>query len=315
MDRLTAMAVFAEVVETRSFSAAASRLGLSTSTASKYVAHLERHLGVRLLHRTTRRVSLTEAGAAFYERATRIVGEMEDAETTVSRLRGTPRGVLRVNAPTSFGTLHLAPAIPVFLARYPEVRVDASLDDRVVDLVEGGFDVAVRVARSLPDSSLVARRLAPNRLVVCAAPPYWKAHGKPRTPADLAHHVCLRYTHLTTQAWGFHGPRGEESVVVSGSLQANNGEVLAAAAVAGLGVAHLPSFIVGPALAAGALEPALDDYAVADAFLYAVYPHRQAPPKVRVFVNFLATRFGPRPYWDRGVRSARRPLSPRPAGR
>lgn len=305
MDRLTGMAIFARVVDAKSFTHAARRLGISKSTVSKHVTALERRLSLRLVNRTTRRLSLTEAGQAFYESCQRIVDEVEAAEAALSQLRRAPQGTLRVNAPMSFGLLHIVPAIPEFLRRYPAVKVDLHMDDRVIDLVGEGFDVAVRIAR-LPDSRLVARRLAPNRLVVCAAPSYLAGHGVPRTPSDLSHHNCLSYTYLSTHdQWHFRGPQGPTSVRVSGTFRANNGDALRDAAVAGIGIVHLPSFLAWRELRSGALRSVLTSYAGVDAFLHAVYPYADGhpvPPKVRVFVDFLVARFGPRPYWDRARR-------------
>lgn len=310
MDRLAAMAGFAKVVETQSFSAAARALGVSKSQVSKQVAFLEEHLGARLLNRTTRRLSLTDAGAAFYDSCQRVLAEAEEAERAVGSLQAEPRGVLKVNAPMSFGILHLAPALPEFARRYPELTVDITLNDRMVDLVEEGFDVAVRISR-LTDSSLVARRLAPSRRVVCGAPDYFAAHGVPRHPRDLKAHNCLIYSYAANEEWRFHGPEGEVAVRVSGSLRANNGEVLLAALRAGLGVAPLPTFIVGPDLAAGRLMPVLPEWADDSASVYAVYPHRRhLSTKVRVFVDFLAERFGPRPYWEPPALSAPRATTP-----
>jgi DNA-binding transcriptional LysR family regulator len=300
MDKFAAIAGFAQVVEAGSFSGAAQRSGLSKSALSKQVAHLEEQLGARLLNRTTRRLSLTEVGAAFYERCTRIVHEMEEAELAVSHLHATPRGVLKVNAPMTFGHLHLAPAIADFLVRYPEIRVDLALSDRIVDPIEGGFDVTIRVA-VLPDSRLIARRLAPNRLVVCGAPEYFDRHGEPRTPEELARHNCLNYTYLSKShdLWRFVGPRGEQSVRVSGNFKANNGDTLQAAAIAGLGLVWMPTFIVGASLQAGALRAVLVKYEDRTTSIWALYPRaRHLAPKVRAFVDFLAARFGRHLSWD-----------------
>ncbi len=302
MDRLTGMAVFAKVAEAKSFTAAAQSLGLSKSAVSKQVARLEDRLGARLINRTTRRLSLTAAGDAFYERCARVLAEAEEAELAVTRLQAEPRGVLKVNAPMSFGVLHLASAIPDFLGRYPELQVDLTLNDRFVDLVEEGFDVAVRIAQ-LTDSALIARRLAPSRRVVCASPEYLAKNGAPETPQDLLGHNCLLYAYTAPgDEWRYRDGRSERSLKVAGNLKANNGEVLRAAAVAGYGITILPTFMVGDDLRAGRLRrvlPQLDDDT---ASVYAVYPHaRHLATKVRVFVDFLAARFGARPYWDEGL--------------
>ncbi len=303
MEPYAGIAVFTRVAETGSFSAAARDLGLSKSAVSKRVAALENRLGARLINRTTRRLSLTEVGAAFYERAVRILAEMEEAEQAISRLHGEPRGTLRVNMPMSFGIGHVAPALADFMARYPDLRVAMELTDRRVDLIEEGVDLAIRIAE-LPDSSFVARRLAPARRVVCASPDYWQRRGRPRHPTDLADHSCLIYTYLSAlsaqREWRFKGPKGPVSVHVSGCLEANNGDALRDAALAGLGVYLAPTFIVGDDLWAGRLEEVLSDYEDSRLSVYAVYPHRQhLSAKVRAFVDFLVERFGPEPYWDR----------------
>lgn len=296
---LDVLQVFVRIAETGSFSAAARDLGLSKSAASKKLAALEDRLGARLFNRTTRRLSLTEAGIDFLERAQRILAELEEAEQAAGRLTDEPRGVLRVNAPMSFGIQHVAPALADFMTRYPDLAVTLDLDDRRVSLIEEGYDVAVRIA-DLPDSSLVARKLAPARRVVCASPAYWAEHGLPVHPRELAHHNCLIYAYLPTQNdWRFRGPSGPLTVRVAGNLKANNGDVLREAALAGLGVCLAPTFLVGDDLRAGRLGTALDSFADDSLAIYAVYPHRRhLSAKVRAFVDFLAGRFGPRPYWD-----------------
>lgn len=304
MPRLDEMEIFAEVVEAEGFSAAARRLGLSKSAVSKQVGRLEDRLGVRLLNRTTRRLSLTEAGATFYEACRRVLDEASSAEQAVSDLATAPRGLLRLNAPMSFGFLHLGPAIPAFHARYPQVTVDAAMNDRFVDLVEEGYDVAIRIG-ALRDSSLVARRLAPCRAVLCASPDYLARRGRPRRPEDLAGHDCLLYANSANpREWTFHGQRGRQAVAVKGPLIANNGDVLCGAALAGMGITRLPTFIVGPQLRKGRLEVVLPDHPLPEQGIHAVYPHgRNLSPKVRVFVDFLADHLGPEPYWDAGLDS------------
>ena len=299
MENLSAMIVFARVVEAKSFSTAARQLGMSKSTVSKHVSRLEDRLGARLLNRTTRRLSPTEVGLAFYERCARIATEVEEAEAAAMRLQSSPRGTLKVNAPMSFAVLHIAPAIPEFVARHPELSVDMTMNDRVVDLIDEGFDLAVRIGE-LPDSSLITRRLAANRLVVCAAPAYLARHGAPRVPAELGAHNCLGYTlGATPNEWRFLGPGGEHRVRVSGNFQANNGDALRRAAREGLGVVTLPTFIAGEDLRSGALRAVLADYALPESAVYAVYPHnRHLSTKVRAFVDFLVEHFGPRPYWE-----------------
>ena len=303
MPDLSAMAVFARVVEMESFTRAAEELRLSKSAVSKQVSRLEDRLGVRLLNRTTRRLSLTEAGAAFYEGCRKTLSEAEAAEQAVTHLAMTPRGVLKVNVPMSFGFLHVGPALPDFLGRCPELELDLDLNDRRVDLVEEGYDVAVRIGL-LADSSLVARRLAPSRLLLCAAPGYLAAHGRPAAPEDLAGHDCLVYSYRSAGSqWHFRGPDGLRRVKVAGRLRVNNGDTLLAAALGGLGIALLPSFIAGDDLRAGRLERVLPGWREAEEpSVHAVYPaSRNLSPKVRVFVDFLAARFGEPPYWDEGI--------------
>ena len=300
MDLFSAIEAFVRVAETQSFSQGALRLGKSKSLISRQIAALEAELGVRLFQRTTRSITLTEAGRGFFERATRILADVEDATLSVSRLQTAPRGCLRINAPMSFGFLHLAPALPDFLRRYPEITVDMAMNDRVVDLVDEGFDVAVRIGR-LTESSLIARRLAPIKIVVCASPAYLDKHGTPQTPDDLLRHHCLlNVTQSQSDEWRFIRPGGQDwSVMVNGPLKVNNGDALKAAALKGLGLTMLPSFITGADLHTGNLVAVLDRFVPQDVGLYAVYPHsRLLSPKVRAFIDFLAERFAPIPYWD-----------------
>jgi len=300
MDRLAAIEAFVRVAETRSFSEAARRLHASKSAVSRNIGALEAELGVRLFQRTTRSLNLTEAGRGYCERAARILADLEEANLAVSQLQAAPRGRLRVSAPMSFGFLHLAPALPDFLARYPEVAVDITMSDRFVDLVDEGFDVAVRIG-ALEDSSLIARKLAPIRRVVCASPSYFKSRGAPETPDDLKRHECLSNSNIaSSQEWRFATRDGKPwPVEVKGRLSANNGDLLRIAALKGLGVVNLPTFIVGSDLQAGALATTLDEFIAQDMALSAVYPQsRHLSPKVRALVDFLVDRFGPRPYWD-----------------
>ncbi|MGB0670097.1 MAG: LysR family transcriptional regulator [Rhodospirillales bacterium] len=301
MDSIGDMAVFARVVEAESFSEAARRLGISKSAASKQVSRLEDRLGARLLNRTTRSLSLTDAGADFYDRASRILADLEEAEQAVSSLQAAPRGRLRVNAPMSFGIRQLGPILPSFTALCPELRVDLELTDRYCDIVEEGFDMALRIAE-LPDSTLIAKRLAPARRAIVASPDYWDRHGRPQHPSDLADHPCLMYSLLQTGAdWTF---KDGIRVRVDGPIRANNGDVLRGAVLAGQGVCLAPTFMVGDDLRAGRLEAVLCDYEDDDRNLYAVWPQtRYLAPKVRAFVDFLLDAFQPEPPWDKGLRS------------
>jgi DNA-binding transcriptional LysR family regulator len=302
VDNLTEIAIFVRVVESGSFSTAAEKLGLSRAAVSKSVSRLEERLGARLLHRTTRRLSVTEAGRALFSRGREALATIEDAQLEVGRLQGEPRGTLRVSGPIFFGVRYVAPVLAEFLARYPAIEAEVELDDRVVDIVEEGFDVAIRIAE-LQDSSLVSRCLARCRHVVCASPEYWQRHGKPVQPEDLAGHNCFIYSYGSSQrAWRFLGRDGREvAVPVGGRLRFNNTEMARLAAVRGLGVILLPTFYVGDDIREGRLLPVLEDYRIArEVSVYAVYPAREhLPPKVRVFVDLLAERFGPEPYWDR----------------
>jgi DNA-binding transcriptional LysR family regulator len=300
MDRLANMEAFVRVAETKSFSEAARRLRSSKSLVSRQVAALEAELGVRLFHRTTRSLSLTDEGRSYHAQVTRILGEIEEANLSVSSSRAAPRGRLRVSAPMSFGILHLGPAMRDFLVRFPDVELDLSLNDRYVDVVDEGFDLAIRVGR-LADSSLIARRLAGHRMIVCASPDYLNRHAEPNDPDDLKRHQCLCYsTNALTPEWHFVAKDGAPwRVPIQGPLHANNGDVLRSAALQGLGVAYLPSFIVGADIQGSALVSLLPDYVPTDTAIYAVYPHsRHLSPKVRAFIDFLAERYGSTPHWD-----------------
>ena len=299
MDALTDIAVFVRVVERGSFTLAADDLALSRAVVSKYLSRLEDRLGARLLHRTTRRLSLTEAGAALFEASRGALERIEEAEAAVAQFQANPRGRLRVSAPMSFGILHLGPAMADFCRAYPEVILDLRLDDRFVNLVEDGFDVAVRIGQ-LTDSSLVARKVATTRAIACASPAYLDEHGEPDTPEDLVSHNCLVYSYLA-DVWRFTAPDGREiPVAVNGNLRVNNGIVLAEAAVAGHGVLFTPSFYVAPLLRDGRLRQVLARYKGKELGIHAVYPQRgHVPPKVRAFVDFLAQRFGRKPDWEK----------------
>jgi DNA-binding transcriptional LysR family regulator len=299
LDALTDIAVFVRVVTRGSFTLAAEDLRLSRAVVSKYLSRLEDRLGARLLHRTTRRLSLTEAGAALFEASRGALERIEEAEAAVARFQAKPRGRLRVSAPMSFGILHLGPAMSDFGRAFPEITLDVKLDDRYVNLVEDGFDVAVRIGE-LTDSSLVARKLATTHALACASPAYLDEHGEPETPEDLAAHNCLVYSYLA-DVWRFTAPDGREiPVAVNGNLRINNGIVLAEAAVAGHGILASPSFYVAPLLRAGRLRRILGRYKLKALGIHAVYPQRaHVPPKVRAFVDFLAQRFGRKADWEK----------------
>jgi len=302
MDRLASMKAFAQVVDAGSFSGAAERLGVTRAAVSKGVMQLEKQLGARLLNRTTRRVSPTEVGLAYHDRCLTILAEIDEAERAVSSLHDEPRGRLKVNAPMSFGLLHLGLPIIDFMARYPEVKVQLVMNDRLVDMIDGGFDIGIRIG-ALADSSLIARRIAPARRVVCASPDYIAMHGEPAHPDDLRRHICLNYGHLDSNArWTFTGPEGDVTVPVEGALCVNNGDILCQAAAQGRGIVTMPTFIAGADLRAGRLVPIMAPWSLATQDIYVIYPpHRYLSAKVRVFIDFLAERFGDNPYWDQGI--------------
>jgi DNA-binding transcriptional LysR family regulator len=303
LDRLTGLEVFAKVAASGSLSSAARTMGLSQTMVTKHIAALETRLGVKLFHRTTRRLSITEAGRNYLESSGRILADIEAADAAVAADRVEPRGLLRLNAPVSFGTRQIAPLLPEFAERHPLVTVELGLNDRLVDLAEEGWDLTIRIG-NLSNSSLIARRIAPCRIVVCAAPSYLEAKGKPLTVSSLAGHNCLGYTlsQRPVDRWVF-GARAEVSVQVSGNLRANNGDALRAAAIAGQGLIHQPTFIVADDLRAGTLVAlTLDQPTVELAGIYAIYlPDRRPAAKVRAFIDFIATRFTPEPPWDRDL--------------
>ncbi len=290
MDTVRSMRVFSTVAQTGSFAAAADRLDLSRAAVTRHVAALEKHLGTRLLQRTTRRLALTDAGSLYRERCDQILEWLDETEALVGRGQQTARGTLRVSAPVAFGSRDLAPAVAAFLQRYTEIRVDLALNDRRVSLVDEGFDVAIRIADRL-EPGLVARRLATSQLHLCAAPSYLERRGRPADPAALVRHDCLLYTYAPQATWRFRGTGQTHRVPVSGSLKANNGEALLAAAEAGLGLILQPDFIVQDAIAAGRLVPVLPDFDPGRAGIHAVYASRDYLPfRVRLFVDFLARR-------------------------
>jgi DNA-binding transcriptional LysR family regulator len=300
MDRFAAYRVFSQVVEMGSFSKAAEHLGLSSTATSRHVAELEAHLQTRLLNRTTRRISLTETGRSFYERCVQLLADLDEAEQEASRAAVVPRGTIKLTAAVNFGVRHLAPAIADFLAAHREVRFDVSLSDRIVDLVEEGFDLGIRIGGA-GSEHIVARKLGETRLVPCASPAYLAAHGAPQSPDDLARHNCFTYEYVTPKnVWRFRDPAGgERSVRVAGSLHSNNGDLLAEAAARGAGIVFEPAFIVGPDVRAGRLVPLLQDYVPAAAPIYAVYPSRKhLSAKIRLFVDFLIARFADAQDWS-----------------
>jgi DNA-binding transcriptional LysR family regulator len=310
-DAIQEITVFSKIVGTGSLSAAARDLGISPALVSRRLASLEARLGVRLVNRTTRSLHLTDEGSAYYETCTRVLAEMEEADAAISAGRAEPRGILRVALPASFGNQHVAPLVPRFAQRYPDVQLALSLSDRAVNVIEEGFDLAVRIAE-LADSSLAARKLAPNRRVVCASPEYLRRHGTPRTPEELLQHNCLATDF--SMSWEYRDPQGKPgSVRVTGRYACDNWEVLRDWAVAGLGVALKSTWDVRRHLEEGRLVSLLPGYTFAtDVAIYAVYPHRRhLPAKTRAFIEFLAESFGPEPYWDQPPASAKPRIKPR----
>jgi DNA-binding transcriptional LysR family regulator len=306
LDRLIGMEVFTKVAAAGGFSAAGRAMGMSPTMVTKHIAALEARLGVKLFHRTTRRLSITEVGRNYLETSERIISEIEAADAAVAADRVEPRGLLRVNAPVAFGTRQIAPLLSEFAQRYPLVTVELGLNDRLVDLADEGWDLAIRIG-SLSNSSLIARRIAPCRTVVCAAPSYLAARGKPSTVSELVDHNCLGYTLSRVggiDRWTF-GARGEVLVTISGNLRANNGDAVRAAAIAGQGLIYQPTFIVADDLRAGTLVALdLDQPTVEFGGIYATFlPDRNPAAKVRAFIDFIANRFAPEPPWDKPLKT------------
>lgn len=303
MENLSDIAIFVRVVAAGSFTAAAAAMDVSQPVVSKAVSRLEKKLGLRLLNRTTRRLSLTEAGAELYRQSAEALATIENAELEIARYQTEPRGILRVNAPTSFANLHLVPRIAQFLDANPSVTLDLTLDDKVIDLIAERYDVAIRIG-ALESSELVARRIAPCRVVICAAPAYLARRGKPEKTEDLLSHECLLYTlGRDPRAWRIADERGKEfAIPLRGRLHSNNGATLRDAAVQGLGLTFLPTFYVADDLCAGRLVRVLERLKMPELGVYAIYPERRSlSPKVRAFIDFCVQNFGPEPYWDRGL--------------
>lgn len=299
MDRLGDLEIFARVAATGSMSQAARDLGLSAPVISKRIKRLEERLGTRLLQRTTRQIVLTEAGRGFNERVLAILGSVDEAEAWVAQRSASVRGPLRITAPTTFGRLHVAPHLVQFLAKYPDVAVDLHLSDGFVDIVGEGFDVAIRIA-DLQDTSLVARKLAPNHRVLCATPAYLEAHGVPASLADLARHKLLVHN---ADHWRLEGPEGSVQVPVTSLVATNSSEVIREAVLAALGIALRSTWDIGPELRAGNLKTVLPRYRASQRVaIHAVYPSRRhLAQRTRVFIDFLAELFGPVPSWDQGL--------------
>ena len=300
MGEFAAIPVFVAVVETGGFSVASRTLGVSKSAVSKRINQLENHLGVLLLHRTTRKLSLTEAGERYYEHAAQALSAARKAEDAVTELQGEPQGQLKISSPMSFGRLHVAPLIPKFMQRYPKLHIDLVMDDRNIDLVAGGIDVAIR-SGDMPDSTLIARKLAPLRQVLCASPTYIERYGMPAAPSELRERNCILFSYSgDANEWTLNNGGKSEAVLVSGSYRVNNSEALLEALREGVGIGRIPTFVAGPDLKVGNLVRILESYHIPDHTFYAVFPERQyLPAKVRAFLDFAIEYFGgDQPYWD-----------------
>ncbi len=303
MDKLAAMEMFVRVVAEKSFSNAARQLGVSKSVVSKAVSELEDRLGAQLLNRTTRQMSLTEVGQAYHGRCLEILDQVDEVEQLVSDQAHAPKGLLRIAGPVTFSIVHLGQPISEFLGENPELGVELSLNDRVVDIVEEGFDLAIRISRRLRDSNLIAVKLCSARSVASVAPAYLEKHGTPAHPRDLLQHSCLRYSNLgPAQEWTFADPKTGQpiQVAVSGRIITNNGEVLRSAAVSGEGIIYGPSFIVADDICSGRLVPILRDYSGPEFGIYAVYPpNRHVSAKVRRLIDHLKGYWGDTPPWEK----------------
>lgn len=307
MDTLTRIRVFINVVETGSFTAASERMGLSRAAASKYVSQLEAHLGGRLLNRTTRRVSTTESGRVYFERCREILQNLEEADGWVSGLTAQPRGTLRMTAPTYFASRYLLPLVDEFTQAYPELKIELMCAERLVDLIDEGYDLAIRMT-SLTDSDLIARRLGAFRHVLVASPDYLAKRAVPRTPSDLHGHASLLYAYLPGSMWRFTKDGEDHAVPVAPLVRSNNPDVLLQAAVSGMGIALLPTFLTNDAILDGALRILLPDYESIEMNIYAVYASRRhLPAKIKLFVDHLTARMTDPPPWDECLSAAATP--------
>ncbi len=309
MDRFENMNAFVRVVESGSISAAADRMNTVKSVVSRRLKELEEHLGVELFHRTTRQMNLTDSGRTFYQQCVRILDDILEAEHATSQFHGALKGSLKVAVPLSFGLMHLGPAIDEFLQVHPDIEFDLDFNDRQVDLLAEGFDLGIRIA-NLPDSSLIARRLAPIQTVMCASPAYLERMGKPQSPQELIHHRCLVYNLISNfDHWSlFDGDEQLLKTRIVPYLKASNGDFLRDAAVAGLGIVQLPTFIVYKAIESGQLIRLLTEFHASPLTAYAIYPQtRHLSQRVRAFVDFLVKRFEGLPYWDLCLQDANHP--------
>ncbi|RED43765.1 LysR family transcriptional regulator [Aestuariispira insulae] len=300
MDKLSGIRAFVRVVDEGGFAAAARQLGLSRSQINRAVINLEEEMGVQLLHRTTRKVSPTATGEKFYDRCTFILSDLEEAEKEAMDVQANPKGIMRINAPMTFGTMHLGPAIADFMVAYPEIRISLTLSDRFVDPMEDGFDMTVRITQRQELAALVDHEVIETRRVICASPAFLEKYGMPETSADLRDLPCLHYGTLAKGAsWKLRGPDGEKNIAVNGVLCSNNAEILRDAALKDLGITLLPTFTIGPALRDGRLVQILDDYKAPPIFLTLLYPpNRYHSAKLKLLIDFLYDRFGENPVWE-----------------
>lgn len=293
MDKFESMQAFAQVVEAGGFAAAARKMGLSRSQVNKLVANLEASLSVQLLHRTTRKVTPTDTGRAYYERCINILAELEETEATIAQLQTEVKGILRINAPMSFGMRHLGDAISTFCHQHPQLQVEVTLNDRFIDPIAEGFDITLRISKPPNSVSLISHHVMPTGRVLCASPEYLARNGRPQSPSQLREHSCLHYGHLPgIHRWSLQGPQGDIVVLISGALCSNNGEVLRSVTLNGLGISLLPTFIVEEDLKQEKLQVVLPEYCAPDIALYVVYPvNRHLSEKVRLFTEFICDRF------------------------
>ncbi|MBF0380221.1 MAG: LysR family transcriptional regulator [Magnetococcales bacterium] len=302
MDRFRLMETFVKVAEVGGFSAAARSMRLSKAVVSKYISLLEEQLSVRLFNRTTRQIRLTEEGRDYLQRCKMILADLEEAERSVKDLHGAPSGLLRISAPMSFGIYHLSSAIADFMEMWPKIEIDLDMNDRFVDVLAEGFDLAIRGGKMV-DSSLIARRLAPLQSVLCGSAAYFKEYGEPQTPDELVNHNCIGYSYSRSgDNWHFQSAKGDVVVSVKSKIRVNSGDAIRQIVLQGQGIAIIPTFLVGHDLAQGTLIKTMDNYPIKESGLYALYHHnRHLSAKVRVFVDFLAKRYGKKPYWDRNI--------------
>ncbi|MCX7166810.1 MAG: LysR family transcriptional regulator [Rhodocyclales bacterium] len=302
MDRLAAMQTFVRVAEAGSFTAVAEQMNVARSAVTRQIAALEAHLGVKLIARSTRRLSLTSAGASYIDQCRDILDRIDEAEGNLAGERQTLRGEIRASVPMTFGLLHLTPLILEFSQAHPDIRIDLDFNDRRVNLIEEGMDFALRITDRLLPETTVARRLTTCRSVVVASPGYLQLHGEPKHPDELAQRACLAYSLTSRSSWPFIIDGARHWVEISGPITANNGNALQDAALQGMGIAYEPTFIAAEAIRQGKLVPILKNFQIPVLDMFAVFPgNRFVPQRVRAFVDFLAERLGPDPYWDRGL--------------